>query len=100
MVNNLSIQTANSEGLLKSVYTVRKEVFVHEQKVDERKEYDQYETSSTHLACLPSLPARPASCGGQSAQELGSGYGKAAQRAEQGQPSSTVNDHHRVWVDG
>ena len=52
MVNNLSIQTANSEGLLKSVYTVRKEVFVHEQKVDERKEYDQYETSSKHLVCL------------------------------------------------
>lgn len=36
--------------MMKAVFKVRNEVFVQEQNVSEAEEYDNYETSSTHLA--------------------------------------------------
>jgi predicted GNAT family N-acyltransferase len=43
------VKVANSSGNLKSVFAVRKKVFVEEQAVSEEEEYDAFETSSTHL---------------------------------------------------
>ncbi|MGB0850303.1 MAG: GNAT family N-acetyltransferase [Bacteroidia bacterium] len=52
MQYNIEVQIANTESKLQSIYEVRREVFVKEQKVSEREEYDEYETSSTHLAAI------------------------------------------------
>lgn len=43
-------EPANSAVLRKSIFEVRRAVFVKEQSVSEAEEYDDYETSSTHLA--------------------------------------------------
>lgn len=44
-----TVRIANNEHDLKAIFTIRRTVFVEEQKVDESEEYDEYETSSTHL---------------------------------------------------
>jgi predicted GNAT family N-acyltransferase len=52
MGKSISIQPANSTDLRKAIFEVRKAVFVVEQNVSESKEYDEFETSSTHLAAI------------------------------------------------
>lgn len=52
MQYNIEVQIASSETKMQSIFEVRREVFVKEQKVSEREEYDEYETSSTHLAAI------------------------------------------------
>ena len=46
------VKVASSSAQLKSVFAVRKKVFVEEQAVSEEEEYDAFETSSTHLIAL------------------------------------------------
>ena len=42
---------------LETAFTIRREVFVEEQRVDAREEYDEFEQSSTHfLAYKDSFP--------------------------------------------
>lgn len=48
-MEDISISIAQSSQQLKAVFEVRRKVFVEEQKVDEDEEYDEFETSSTHL---------------------------------------------------
>lgn len=43
-------EPANTLELRKSIFEVRREVFVREQQVSETEEYDEFETTSTHLA--------------------------------------------------
>lgn len=50
MAKSIIIQPANSAELRKAIFGVRREVFVLEQEVSEEEEYDEYETSSFHLA--------------------------------------------------
>ena len=59
MTKNLRVEVAHSEEELEDVFGIRREVFVEEQKVDEVEEYDNYESSSTHL--LAYLDGKP--CG-------------------------------------
>lgn len=49
MTESINVQVANTNNQLEDIFSIRQKVFVHEQKVDEREEYDDYETSSTHL---------------------------------------------------
>jgi len=50
MAKSIIIQPANSTELRKAIFDVRRKVFVLEQEVSEEEEYDEYETSSFHLA--------------------------------------------------
>ncbi|MDB4107572.1 GNAT family N-acetyltransferase [Bacteroidia bacterium] len=52
MEKSIKIEVAHDANSLAEVFQVRKEVFVIEQKVSERGEYDEHETSSTHLAAV------------------------------------------------
>ncbi len=52
MAKSIIIQPANSAELRKAIFGVRREVFVAEQEVSEGEEYDEYETSSFHLAAI------------------------------------------------
>lgn len=57
MKRNIAVLVANSNAQLKDIFEVRRLVFVEEQMVDEEEEYDEFETSSTHLiAMLDSKP--------------------------------------------
>jgi predicted GNAT family N-acyltransferase len=46
----LNVKIAESASELQVIFDIRKRVFVEEQKVDEREEYDDFEDTSTHLA--------------------------------------------------
>ncbi|PCJ63912.1 MAG: GNAT family N-acetyltransferase [Bacteroidetes bacterium] len=48
----ITIDLANSADRLKSIFEVRRQVFVEEQEVSEEEEYDDFETSSTHLRAI------------------------------------------------
>ena len=52
MSKNLSIKPANSNQFRRSIFEIRRTVFVEEQNVPAAKEYDEFETSSHHLAAL------------------------------------------------
>jgi len=52
MAKKIRVVSANTSALRKAIFEVRSKVFVQEQKVDEKLEYDAFETSSTHLAAL------------------------------------------------
>lgn len=45
----IEVKQVQSTQERKSIFDIRREVFVVEQKVSEEEEYDQYETSSTHF---------------------------------------------------
>jgi predicted GNAT family N-acyltransferase len=47
-----SIHIADSEELRNQAFTIREEVFVQEQKVDKREEFDQFENISRHIVVL------------------------------------------------
>ena len=46
------VKIIDTPQLLEQAFKVRRLVFVDEQKVDEREEYDEFETSATHLAAI------------------------------------------------
>lgn len=48
-MEDLNISIAQSADHLNKIFEVRRRVFVEEQAVDEAEEYDEFETSSTHL---------------------------------------------------
>lgn len=52
MTESINVQIANSKKQLEDIFEIRRKVFVVEQQVDEREEYDEFETSSTHLIAL------------------------------------------------
>lgn len=55
---NLQIEKITRDDQLKSAYWIRKQVFVIEQGVDPKEEYDEFESQCTHfLACLDGKPA-------------------------------------------
>ena len=57
MEDKISVIIANTSELREGLFDIRKKVFVEEQKVDAKQEYDQYDTSSSHLiALLDSTP--------------------------------------------
>src|SRR5262245_10062346 len=58
-IAGLSIRKIQSEKELEDAFAIRKKVFVEEQKVPERDELDEYESSSTHF--LAELNGEP--CG-------------------------------------
>ena len=49
MTESINVQIANTSSQLDEIFDIRRKVFVIEQEVDEREEYDEFETSSTHL---------------------------------------------------
>ncbi len=51
-MNDIRIVLAQSSSQLEEIFDVRREVFVKEQSVDESEEYDEFETSSTHLLAI------------------------------------------------
>ncbi|MDB4161730.1 GNAT family N-acetyltransferase [Bacteroidia bacterium] len=52
MGKSISVKLANTIALRKAIFEVRREVFVKEQEVNQDEEYDQFDTSSIHLAAL------------------------------------------------
>tara|TARA_B110000879_G_scaffold109592_1_gene146941 strand:- start:77 stop:505 length:429 start_codon:yes stop_codon:yes gene_type:complete len=52
MGKSISVKPANTVALRKAIFEVRREVFVKEQEVSQGEEYDQFDTSSIHLAAL------------------------------------------------
>ncbi len=52
MTESINVQIANSKKQLEDIFEIRRQVFVVEQQVDEREEYDEFETSSTHLIAM------------------------------------------------
>ncbi|MEY2924678.1 MAG: hypothetical protein RLZZ337_1226, partial [Bacteroidota bacterium] len=48
-MEDLNISIAQSADQLNKIFEVRRRVFVEEQAVEEVEEYDEFETSSTHL---------------------------------------------------
>ncbi len=48
----VQVKIIDSKELLEQAFKVRKLVFVKEQKVDEREEYDEFEDSATRFAAL------------------------------------------------
>ncbi|MBT8327427.1 MAG: GNAT family N-acetyltransferase [Bacteroidia bacterium] len=52
MTESIKVQIANSKNQLDEIFDIRRIVFVVEQQVDEREEYDEFETSCTHLIAL------------------------------------------------
>ncbi|MEB2774402.1 GNAT family N-acetyltransferase [Algoriphagus sp. D3-2-R+10] len=54
---SLQVEKITRDDQLKSAFWIRTQVFVLEQKVDPKDEYDEYESSSIHfLACLENKP--------------------------------------------
>lgn len=52
----LQVVRITRDDQLKAAYSIRKEVFVIEQKVDPEKEYDEFESISKHfIACLDDI---------------------------------------------
>ena len=49
MDKEIIVKVANSPQSMEAIFGVRREVFVIEQSVSEEEEYDEFETSSTHL---------------------------------------------------
>lgn len=49
MSDQFKVKVAQSTNELKEIYEVRRQVFVEEQGVSKEEEYDEYETTSTHL---------------------------------------------------
>jgi predicted GNAT family N-acyltransferase len=49
MEHSVEVNVTKSEDELNDVFQIRREVFVVEQKVDEREEYDDFENVSKHL---------------------------------------------------
>jgi predicted GNAT family N-acyltransferase len=58
MGHTIIISPANNAEALSQVFEIRKEVFVREQGVSEREEYDEFETSSAH--CIAYVDEEPA----------------------------------------
>jgi predicted GNAT family N-acyltransferase len=57
MGHSIIIKSANTADDMKVLFEIRRKVFVDEQGVNEREEYDEFETSSTHLlAALDGTP--------------------------------------------
>ena len=52
MTRKIEVVLADTEELRNKAFEIRKEVFVVEQQVDARDEFDEYETSSTHFVAL------------------------------------------------
>ena len=52
MVHQIEVKLAQSKNDLHRVFDIRREVFVEEQNVDEREEYDEFEETSKHLLAL------------------------------------------------
>ncbi len=48
----IKIEPANTVALKQAVFEVRRLVFVQEQQVSEDEEYDEFETTSVHLAAI------------------------------------------------
>ena len=48
----IRVITANTEELKEKAFTIRREVFVVEQKVSTRDEFDEFEATSTHFVAL------------------------------------------------
>lgn len=58
MKNEIEVILAEDETILWQIYAIRKEVFVEEQEVDQRDEFDAFEHSSRHfLARINGKPA-------------------------------------------
>lgn len=54
----VSVRKITAQEDLDHAFAIRRKVFVEEQQVDEREEYDQFEDSSTHyLATVDGQPA-------------------------------------------
>jgi predicted GNAT family N-acyltransferase len=49
MDKEIIVKVADSPQSMEAIFGVRREVFVIEQSVSEEEEYDEFETSSTHL---------------------------------------------------
>ena len=49
MDKEIIVKVADSPQSMEAIFWVRREVFVIEQSVSEEEEYDEFETSSTHL---------------------------------------------------
>lgn len=49
MGHEIRVNIVESKNDLHRVFDIRREVFVEEQKVDEREEYDEFEDTSKHL---------------------------------------------------
>ncbi len=49
MDKEIIVEVADSPQSMEAIFGVRREVFVIEQQVSEEEEYDEFETSSTHL---------------------------------------------------
>lgn len=49
MEHLIEVKVAESKDQLHKVFDIRRTVFVEEQKVDEREEYDEFEDTSKHL---------------------------------------------------
>jgi predicted GNAT family N-acyltransferase len=49
MDKEIIVEIADSPQSMEAIFRVRREVFVIEQQVSEEEEYDEFETSSTHL---------------------------------------------------
>ncbi|PZX50187.1 GNAT family N-acetyltransferase [Algoriphagus chordae] len=55
---SLQVEKITRDDQLKSAFWIREQVFVLEQKVDPKSEYDEFESQSVHfLACLDDKPA-------------------------------------------
>ena len=52
MKNAIEVKIVDSKNELHQVFDIRRIVFVDEQKVDEREEYDEFEDTSKHLIAL------------------------------------------------
>lgn len=49
MGHRIEVNLAESKEEMDQVFDIRRKVFVEEQKVDEREEYDEFEETSKHL---------------------------------------------------
>jgi len=49
MDKEIIVKVADSPESMEAIFEVRRTVFVIEQSVSEEEEYDEFETSSTHL---------------------------------------------------
>lgn len=55
---SLQVKKITSDDQLKSAFWIREQVFVIEQEVDPKEEYDEFEKKSKHfLACIDDKPA-------------------------------------------
>lgn len=51
-MSSISIQKISSQAQLENAFSIRKTVFVEEQHVDAREEYDEFEESSKHYLAI------------------------------------------------